>query len=348
MEILELLNKKFQNKYSYLRVLDVEYNTLFKIAEITFLYPENVPDITNEDKQNISNFIDETLDLSNKIKCKFKRSFLDENIIKKSFLEYLKTAYPSVFSYDLNNYIDVKKINEIIEIYFSVNEITNIYLVSNNVVENSLKFLNKTFIGSFKINIIINNNIVLDDELLIEREKEYYSHVEPPKKVERYEVFEPTKLFGDDITPMPEFISAQDKEKEAVILAGKVSLLKEGTYVSKRNKLKGINEQSYYYSFTLTDDSGKLQAIYFSSKTNLPKIRTIKDGDSVLIVGNIKRGIKDLSVHIKSLSLCEIISKPKVQETKEIEKVERIEDVELESSPASMPKIFRASFGMTI
>ena len=118
MEILELLNKKFQNKYSYLRVLDVEYNTLFKIAEITFLYPENVPDITNEDKQNISNFIDETLDLSNKIKCKFKRSFLDENIIKKSFLEYLKTAYPSVFSYDLNNYIDAKKINEIIEIYF--------------------------------------------------------------------------------------------------------------------------------------------------------------------------------------------------------------------------------------
>ncbi|MBQ3494368.1 MAG: ribonuclease H-like domain-containing protein [Clostridia bacterium] len=337
MEILELLNKKFQNKYSYLRVLDVEYNTLFKIAEITFLYPENVPDITNEDKQNISNFIDETLDLSNKIKCKFKRSFLDENIIKKSFLEYLKTAYPSVFSYDLNNYIDVKKINEIIEIYFSVNEITNIYLVSNNVVENSLKFLNKTFIGSFKINIIINNNIVLDDELLIEREKEYYSHVEPPKKVERYEVFEPTKLFGDDITPMPEFISAQDKEKEAVILAGKVSLLKEGTYVSKRNKLKGINEQSYYYSFTLTDDSGKLQAIYFSSKTNLPKIRTIKDGDSVLIVGNIKRGMKDLSVHIKSLSLCEIISKPKVQETKEIEKVERIEDVELESPNYTLP-----------
>ena len=75
----------------------------------------------------------------------------------------------------------------------------------------------------------------------------------------------------------------QSKEREAVILSGKVSMFKEGTYVSKRNKQKGSDEKSFYYSFTLTDHTGKIPAIYFSSKTNLQKIRTIKDGDSILV-----------------------------------------------------------------
>ena len=44
MEILSLLNKQFNNKYDFLRVLKVDYNTLFKNAEIWFLYPEDVPE----------------------------------------------------------------------------------------------------------------------------------------------------------------------------------------------------------------------------------------------------------------------------------------------------------------
>ena len=121
---------------------------------------------------------------------------------------------------------------------------------------------------------------------------------------------------------MPELLKNQSKEREAVILSGKVSMLKEGTYVSKRNKQKGIDEKSFYYSFTLTDHTGKIPVIYFSSKTNLQKIRTIKDGDSILIVADIKKGIKDLTAHIKSLSLCEIIV-PQVVEDEKQEIVEQ-------------------------
>ena len=37
MEILNLINKKFNNKYDYLRVLRVEYDTLLSYVEVIFL-----------------------------------------------------------------------------------------------------------------------------------------------------------------------------------------------------------------------------------------------------------------------------------------------------------------------
>ena len=313
MEVLNLLNKQFNNKYDFLRVLKVEYNTLFKNAEIWFLYPENVPDLTNEDKREISDYLDSVLQLSVKTNYKFKRSFLEERVIKKTFVEFLKNAYQSVFSYKIDDYIFISINNDEVTINILINSLTSKYFESNNVVEACVKYMQKMFIGRFVIVPKIDDSITLNSEIIVEREKEFYENLPPPQKIERYEVFEPVKIFGDDITPMPELLRNQTKERESVILSGKVSMLKEGTYVSKRNKKKGSDEKSFYYSFIITDHSGKIPAIYFSSKTNLQKIRTIKDGDSILIVGDIKRGIKDLTVHIKSLSLCEIVE-PKVEE----------------------------------
>lgn len=342
MEILELINKKFGNKYDFLRVLKVEFNTLLSCAEIWFLYPENVPDLTFSDKKEITTFLDEILDLSVKPTYKFKRSFLDEEIIKKAYIDFLKNTYPSIFSYDVSRYIYVEKNQENIIINFEINSITNTYFLSNNVIENSIKYMQKIFIALFNINIKINDEIKLDTEIIIEREKEYYSSIPAPQKTERYEVFEPVKIFGDDITPMPELIKNQTGEKLSVILSGRVSNFKEGTYISKKNKQKEIQEQSFYYSFTITDHTGKLPVIYFSSKTNLEKIRRIKDGDSILVIGNIKKGFRDLTLHIKSLSLCEIVV-PEKEEIKEVQKFELSSPTHIENYKTIFPRQYECA-----
>ena len=171
-----------------------------------------------------------------------------------------------------------------------------------------MKSLNKNFIGSFAVELMKNSSIKMDENILTQHEEEFINSLPKPKPVERYEVYEPTKLFGVDITPMPEYIKNQNEEKIAVILAGKVSNLVEKTYISKRTKLKGGTEQSYYYSFTLTDHTGNMSAIYFSNKTTHKKIINLKDGDSILVIGDIKNNQRGKTLHIKSISYCEIIA----------------------------------------
>lgn len=162
------------------------------------------------------------------------------------------------------------------------------------------------------------------------------------QKLNDMKCLKPVKMFGDDITPMPELVKNQDKERQSVILSGKVSLFKEGTYVSKRNKKKGVDEKSFYYSFTISDHTGKIPAIYFSSKTNLSKIRTVKDGDSVLVVGDIKKGIKDLTIHIKSLSFCEIIT-PEIKKEAESQSQQLLSPDHIEEYKIIKPSLYECA-----
>ena len=190
MEILELLNKQFNNKYNFLRVLKVDYNTLFKNAEIWFLYPEDVPDLTNEDKKNISDYLDSVLQLSVKTTYKFKRSFLEERVIKKTFVDFLETTYQSVFSYEIDSYVFVSKNNDLVNVEITVNSLTAKYFDSNGVVENCIKYMQKMFIARFNITVKIDDSIAINSEIIVEREKEFYANLPPPPKIERYEVFE--------------------------------------------------------------------------------------------------------------------------------------------------------------
>ena len=116
----------------------------------------------------------------------------------------------------------------------------------------------------------------------------------------------PELLCGQEITPMPEPIKNQTEIKMSVILAGKISNFVDKTYISKRNKQKGIDEPSHYLTFTITDHTGSIDAIYFAHKTSYKKVNVLKDGDSILVVGDIKKDYEKKRLYIKSISFCEI------------------------------------------
>lgn len=325
MIILNELNKQFKNKYDFLQVLSVVYDTQNSFCEIIFLYPEKNEDLKQEEKNEIIEFLQKSLDLSCQLKVKFKKSYLDDELIKNALINHLDMTYPSVFSLFTADKVIVEKKETIISITLNLNNTVYEYFTTNNLQIACMDFLKKNFISSFDLQAKQDSSIVMNDSILEKRTNDFYANVKPPEVVKRYEVFEPESLIGALITPMPEMIRYIKSEKTDVILAGEVSLLKEGTYISRRTKKAGGTEPSFYYSFTLTDHTGKMSAIYFANKTTLKQIRKIKDGDKILVVGNVKQGQRDLSLHIKSLSLCEIGEM----------KIEREENVEAELySPA--------------
>ncbi len=317
MEILNVLNREFNSKYDYLRVLKVEYNTLLSCTEIWFLYPENKEDLSAQDKMKISEFIKNKLGLNCQIKIKFKKSYLDEDLIKKHLMTFLKTNYSSIFVYYDDNNIQITRNQDNINVIFHLTKTIFNYFNYNNLKVPILKDLNKNFIANFAVDSVEDVKENIDENVLIQREEEVVAKLPKPKKVERYEVFEPVKLFGVDITPMPEMIINQKEEKISVILAGKISNLVEKTYISRRTKLKGGTEPSYYYSFNLTDHTGTISAVYFSNKTTHKKAINLKDGDSILVIGNIRKTDRGISLTIKSVSYCEIINPTPLKAQKE-------------------------------
>ena len=75
MEALQLLNKKFNNKYDYLKLLSVVYEEETLNCTITFLYPFTLDEITLEDKTEIFDFYENLLKLNAQLKLKYKKVF---------------------------------------------------------------------------------------------------------------------------------------------------------------------------------------------------------------------------------------------------------------------------------
>ena len=317
MEILDLINKKFNYQYDFLRVLKVEYNTLLSYVEIWLLYPME-KELSDEQKDEISNFITQTLKVSCGVRTKFKKCYLEEGLIKKFLKNYLSETYPSMFALYNSQNIEIQLQDKKVDVTLKLVKVVYDYFIDNNLKEQILKSLNQNFIGDFSINILQNNS-KLDENLLEKHEEEVYKSLPSQRPVDRYLVYEPEILVGNEITPMPEQICDQpDTNKLSVILAGKISDFVEKTYISHRNKKKGSTEPSYYYKFTLTDHTKSINAIYFSNKTTYKKVKNLKDGDTILVVGDIKKSERDVTLHIKSISFCEIIE-PKIIEQTPVE-----------------------------
>lgn len=305
MEILDRINTEFGGKYDFLRVQSVTYSTHSFSAQIVFLYPESCQNFDDTQKLEISDFVKKELSLGCEVKIKLKKSYLDENLIKKNLFEFLQSTYPSMFAYYDDKNIYIVKNNDFIDVNITLIDVVYQYFIDNKVKDKILKHLNTNFIANFVVNLIKSDEN-LDEESLALHEKNVYENLPKQKEVERYPVFMPELLCGQEITPMPEPIKNQTDIKMSVILAGKISNFVDKTYISKRNKQKGIDEPSHYLTFTITDHTGSIDAIYFAHKTSYKKVNVLKDGDSILVIGDIKKDYEKKRLYIKSISFCEI------------------------------------------
>ena len=289
-KIYDLLFNNFGQKYDFIKLYDVSYDTSQMECVITFLYPHD-KEISDDDRSQIKKALCDNIRINGNIKIKFKKSFLDSNLIKKEILDFIAKNYKAIWTYLTPNQITINNQQEQIEIIFSLaSEIKKFFDISN-VGQLLNSYLCEKFIASFNIKSVIDKNIIIPDEI---------EEVEIPvlkEKNPRYEVFVVKELFGGNIIPSPEFIKNNNQAKNDVILAGNISQFQKKSFMRKKGKKAG--EEGYYYSFLLNDGK-KIECIYFSTKTNIPKMDLLADGMTILCLGDIKRGLGDkLTYYIK-------------------------------------------------
>ncbi|MDD4686288.1 MAG: exonuclease domain-containing protein [Clostridia bacterium] len=306
MDILaDKINQQFQNEFSYLKTIEVVYNTSAKSCNITFLYPENIKKISLDERQKILQFLNQTLKLNAKLIIKFKKSYLDKELIIKSAFNAFKNNYSSLASLiSIKNFkVEVNAFNVLIKVY-----IFSKYLRTYNVngIKNKLKtHLTKNFCAEFEIEFEEGTELN-EAEILKNKQEDIIKKLNEIKVTPRYLVTDVVKVIGNDIEPQPEFFANINSSKNLAILAGRVENLSKKTY---KRKQKGIEVEKYYYSFILNENVKKINCIYFCPKSNIRKMDKITNDNEIIIVANVKVENKVTTAYVKSLSYCKMPKK---------------------------------------
>lgn len=315
--ITKEINEYFSNEFEFLKLLEVIYDKENAKCKIAFLYPQNI-DLADEQKNKLEVFLNQFLALNAKIELKFKKSYLDDELINNFIIEYFKHNNFSLFVSLTQKDIEISKnLNDISIKFYFPKEIID-YINENNILEKLKEEIEKKFIAKFYFEVELGKDKI-DQSILTKREDEI--SITPIKKIARYEVFDVEKYFGKEITPYPELISEQKGEKTNVILAGEIANIIKKQYKSKRSKTP--DELSYFFTFDIKDASGTFSAIHFSNKSNESKLEALTVGMHCLFLGDIRKNIYNkLTYFVNSISHC-TINKDEIIKAQEENKKEK-------------------------
>lgn len=304
-KLTSALTKKFEDKYSHLKLFDVVYDRGLNVCSVTFLFPFNMEEPSKEEREELTNFIKEFLSLNAKVRLKMKKSFLDEILIRKEVKTFFELEHKGIFPYIMEDNINIISDDFNITIDLSLNKDVLSMLDDASIKTNITGFLNRRFIANFEINLHENAEV-------LPTEIEYVDVIESPRqRVQRYDVRIIKKIIGDEMAPKPEYIKNIEKPKTSVILAGIISNITKKTYTRKSGKHKG--EEKTLYTFNLTDETS-IECVYFCSKTNEKKMDSLQNGMMLICLGDVGRGLSGkLTYYPKKISYASPAEKLKTE-----------------------------------
>lgn len=311
-QLLEKLEKRFGDKFAELKLFDVVYDKQAGECTFCFLYPVTAEEVSSEDRKAITDFIKEFFNLKATIRIKFKRSFLDEPLIKKEVVAFFETYHKALAPYVSEENISSTAKGQDVSITISLNDDVLSLIDESAFKKRLIDYLNKKFIATFSVEFKQSQEKLPEE---IEAED-----IAPRQGISRYDVRVIRKVFGNDVVPRPEYIKNVQVAKDSVILAGKISNMNKRSFVIKKGKKKG--EEKSYYTFNLQDNSGKIECVYFCPKSHEKIMDAMQQNSDMLMflfVGDVKNGLSDrLTYYIRKMSVCQPVEAAKTTETQQV------------------------------
>lgn len=320
--ITKELNKKFDFKYDFLRLMSIVYDKSALSCKIIFLYPETVGEIDENSRIEIEDHLKQYLNLNASLTITYKKSFLKQDIIEKVVFDFVQKNYVSLISSLKKDDISVEIQENVVFVKLSLFAELLDYFSENNVNLKLKEHLEHLFYSVFNISAVEKDSL---PENIIESRTNLLDTQIKLKKTYRYEVFQPEILLGKEIAPKPEIIAEQKGEKSSVILAGAISNIVKKPYKSKRSKNPEIDD--HFYTFEIDDTTGKIPAIYFASASKEVKLDKLSEELHYLFLGDIRPNIfGKLTYYVKNISICKFDPSLINPEKEETEKVIEITD----------------------
>ncbi len=281
MNFQEEFNARFGDKYQNLQLKNVVVKKDSNELVVTFLYPSTVPELTAEEKHEIIAFIKENVNLEKlELKVKFMRVFLEEKLVLKAISAFFEQKYKLVTTYlNENNFkVSITPIDVQVDVELSTR--MHDFFIEHKVVAELTKYLKDNFLVDFIFTLIENKDFV--DEVDIQN----VQMKTVAKPISRYNVEIVKEVVGKGIITKPEYLSYITAPKNSVVVAGFIRRIERRDFVIKKGKRAG--QSKAYFSFTIQDDKGKIDCIYFCAKCYEKVMESLEEFMFVLVHGDVR------------------------------------------------------------
>lgn len=319
--LLNLINSKTCDKFNFLKLKQVFFDTKKNACQISLIYPSNL-EIEETDKNQIKQIISDYLDLKGALLViKINKSFVESMLVQKEVFDFFAENCPAFSNSITENDFKIFVENQFVKINFTLEEDLYNYFSKFNIDKKLLKHLEKSFCAAFEISSNQTNKIKVEENFLKTRIETLKTQSDlnaiMGQTMDKYLVSDKKALIGEVINYSPRHISSINSVMDNCVVAGTINFLTEKTFTSKRKKKNkdGTEEPIVkpYFSFTLKDSSGTVIAVIFPSKANYHKMHLLKNGDTVLLRGPISKFNEKFEISVKEINFCKIPNKNEIQ-----------------------------------
>ena len=206
----------------------------------------------------------------------------DKQMIAQKIYAYIATKFPAASAFLEEGNIEVEMLSSGAHFIVDIASGEQTLFSSGKILDDVSAYLQSVFCGSFYGNVRIVEKQAPSEDLLEELpETEDADSVE----IRRFPIYDFAKLDGADETPKNAVYIADCLAEEGTFaVCGTVAYIEEKFYI-KHNEKTGEDVEKSRFSISLTDGTGSLRTTYFPKKATVEKVREIKAGDKIVIIG---------------------------------------------------------------
>lgn len=306
MRLLDFINEKSNNAYKDYKLVSVIFDKRNRECTFKFLYKNE----TNEEaKQTLNDLIKEFLQedgVSVVVKC--KKAYADKDLVRDVLYNFLMRNYASV-CVDFDKHNIKADVSEDINVQIYCNKFQHGYLSSNEIKKEIIDYAEGFFFEGFYLDIIFDENIEDIEEENIPANIFFDDSTTEIKSTK----IDNIKPYIGEINGYPIAISSIKGAMENIEIAGTIKFFTQKSFMSKRKDKEGNNVEKIYFSFTLVDKTGRMNAVYFPLKSDGAKALNLKDDDVVVVHGDVEDFNGRINFKVKSLAYCNLVEEEKVE-----------------------------------
>lgn len=215
-------------------------------------------------------------------KVKVIKRVPDEELLKKCVFEYLQKTFPAASAYVKQEDIEIELLGSGAKFRFLIASGDQPFFSSGRILDSVSAYLQTVFCGAFigDVKIVEKEREELDLNEIEETEEETFI-----KEIRKFPIQNFKKLDGADFLPTEAVYTADVSLCEGqIVVCGSVAYIEERKYVKHNEKTNEDVEKSRF-SITITDGSASLRTTYFPKKGTVDKVREIKQGDFLVLIG---------------------------------------------------------------
>jgi len=299
-----LIDEINQNLKKFDFNLDLEsavYNLKERILYFVFRYSDSLM-LNKEIKDVVEDVITQHVDDKILISIKYKKNYYDEDLVAEVVLRSARRDYP-IISID-GAQIKLTKNKDLNLVEIMIDKCFEDFVLEQGSTFTSLieKDLKETYFDNFAIKIDFAEGVAPKVGMNADEDSSMYSADSTDYEIEP-ECIEPYigELIDAPIYPIASYKFPVD----GVALCGKIEDLTENHTKAKVDEDGKERASREYYTFNLSDFSGKIRIVYFPGKVNLQKFKKLENGSEIVVFGNVEEDKfqSGLSVRPKVINL---------------------------------------------